>query len=297
MARLGGEQPVVAELLELAGRGPMSLSDGAMTPVSTFMAESPPSTPVSIGRPAATTVAVGGTPRRYRRCMTAEVIVDPRRGARSSRAGVAVAELDGHVHELPAGVPVRLHRAAARAAVGAGEQGHARAPRAAAPHVAPARRAHARRRARRPRPRRGRARGRSRVRGARAHPEEASSSTPTPRCSCARYFEIEDPRDVTRARRRAARQPPSSSGRHDPRHHRPARARRRRRARRHRLQDRARRRARAGSRRAWPACTSTRCCASGCSAAARRACSCSTCRSPSAIITAPVRPSRCAASR
>ena len=37
VAGLGGQQPVVTELLELRARGPISLNDGAMTPVSTFL--------------------------------------------------------------------------------------------------------------------------------------------------------------------------------------------------------------------------------------------------------------------
>ena len=38
---LRGEQPVVADVLELLARSPMSASDGAMIPVSTFMAAEP----------------------------------------------------------------------------------------------------------------------------------------------------------------------------------------------------------------------------------------------------------------
>src|SRR5436309_10195779 len=83
-------------------------------------------------------------------------------------AAIAVAQLDEHVHELPALVPVLVHREAARAAVGAGEQGDAGAPRAAAPDVAPGGGAHAPQRAGRPRARPRRARGRRRVLAAQA---------------------------------------------------------------------------------------------------------------------------------
>ena len=127
------------------------------------------------------------------------------------------------------------------AAVGARQQGHARAPGAAAPDVAAARRAHDRDRARRPRP--------GRAPSSRPTPSSRSSSsptrsgprsTPTPRCSCAATS-----RSRTRARSRCsasscASRAETADGVIDPRHHRPARARRRRRARRHRLQDRQR---------------------------------------------------------
>ena len=110
-----------------------------MTPVSTFMTREPR----CAVRRSCHTPAVSSF-------MTAEAhgrASDPgEASARAAGTDVAVAELDEHVHELPARVPVLLHRAAARAAVGAREQGHARAPRAAAPHVAAARRAHDRQR-------------------------------------------------------------------------------------------------------------------------------------------------------
>ena len=168
------------------------------------------------------------------------------------------------------------------APTGARQQGHARAPRAPAPDVAP-----------------GRASARSTtaladLAAARhelaADPEFASSSsprtsgpssTPTPRCSSAatsrwrtratvRVLGVE----LRVSRRRPTTVSPSaasstgssstttassSSPTTRPAAH-PAKA---------------------GSRRAWRACTSIRCCASGCSAAARRACSCCTCRSRS----------------
>ena len=90
-----------------------------------------------------------------------------------------------------------------------------------------------------------------------------------------------------RARRRAARHRHHERRRDDPRHHRPARARRRTASSSSPTTRRAALRAKAGSSRAWPACTSTRCCASGCSAAGPHGSSCLYLSKPERIITAP----------
>ena len=137
--------------------------------------------------------------------MTAEGIIEQgavtarvRRGARAPGADLAVAELDGHLHELPARLPVRLHRAAARAAVGAGEQGHPRPPGPAAPDVAAARRAHASR----PRsPTSAAPRPRSPPIPEFAHLELTDEERATFHSDAEKlihkYFEMEDPRDIT----------------------------------------------------------------------------------------------------
>src|SRR5262245_54445603 len=80
----------------------------------------------------------------------------PKRGYKLERDGrtharrpaAPLAELHGYLHQLSAGVPVLLPRAAARVADAAGLQGHARAPRAAAPAVAATGGTHVRRRTR-----------------------------------------------------------------------------------------------------------------------------------------------------
>ena len=140
-----------------------------------------------------------------------------------------------------------LHREAARAAVGAGQQGHPRAPRAPAPHVAAGRRAHDRRRARRPRTRSRGARGRRGVLAARALRRGVGPVPRRRRGARAPLLRHGGPARDHRPGCRAVRARGDGRRRDHPRHHRPARARRRRRARDHRLQDRPRARARLGA--------------------------------------------------
>ena len=114
------ERAVVAEVLELRRHaGPMLVDPDPPGMPSIFMVAE---RTVCDGRHV-TEVRVTVTPRRYR----------PSDG--SSAAVVAVAELDLVVQGVPARVPVLLPRPPARAAVGAGDQGHARAPGARAPDV------------------------------------------------------------------------------------------------------------------------------------------------------------------
>ena len=131
--------------------------------------------------------------------MTSDIELDSATGggAVAPAAPIAVAELDGHVHELPAVVPVLLHRAPARAAVGARQQGHARPPRAPAPHVA-ARRPSARSRPRSPISARARAELEADPEFAELEltDEEWAEFHADAEVLVRRYFEMEDPRDV-----------------------------------------------------------------------------------------------------